>query len=430
MRIKALVISASLPPFNDSSTLQLVERVHRFPEHGIEAMFIGPDMPNGVETGLLQRLPGNSRILRTPATTYDRVMAFLSRARLGRLLAWVYSNVMYRIAVPDVRAGWDRQAMRLCIQMWSDLRPDVIISHGGSHTAHIAACKLAQKFSLPWIADLGDPWSLVDSDLLTFFLKTKRNRRLEIKTILYASGLVFTTETTLKAYYKWLGDKLPKSIVLPAYGYSPADFPIDTLKRTLQLDNQIVFSYIGTAHRRNRNLIPLIQAMGSLEQSGRARHQFVLNIIGPHSYSFEREAKRQGLRYVHFSERVSYQESVDWINRSHVLVIVGNLSPLQIPAKVYPYLGSGRVILYIGQLPRHQDPTAHLLEKFPGVIFAQNNCKSIESSIKEIDERYENLVQDAIRRLNLTLLQEYKTDVVSDRFAEFVLEILTNRRMG
>lgn len=36
MIVTALVSSASLPAFNDSSALYLAERVRRFPEHGIE----------------------------------------------------------------------------------------------------------------------------------------------------------------------------------------------------------------------------------------------------------------------------------------------------------------------------------------------------------------------------------------------------------
>jgi hypothetical protein len=277
---------------------------------------------------------------------------------------------------------------------------------------------------VPWVADLGDPWSLVDPSSWTYVIKARRNRILELQTIPYASGLVFTTEVTLEAYRRWLGDKLPKAIVLPPYGYNEDDFPREYLN-TLQDGSKISLSHIGTAHRGNRNLIPLIQALGSLERRNLLKHDYTLNIIGPHSKIFEKEARRVGLHSVNFSGRVSYKESVDWINRSHILVIVGNASPLQIPGKVYPYLGSGRPILYIGQLPREHDPTARLLGQFPGVLFAYNRVDSIQAAIRLLDSQYPELRHEALQRLEDPGLQKYNSSAVSDRFATFIIELAT-----
>lgn len=419
-----MVISASLPPFNDSSTIQLIERVRHFEKRGIEAVFVGAEMPQGVESSLLQRLPTNSTILRTGPTTYDRMMAWFFRLPGGSLLAWAYGNIMYRIAAPDVRAGWDKQVVRLCKHSLSKWRPDIIITSGGSHTAHIAGRQLSEYFSVPWVADLGDPWSLVDSDHWTFTVKARRNRTLELQTIPYASGLVFTTEETLEAYRRWLGERLPKAIVLPPYGYDDTDFPRMRLLEVGQRENEIVLSHIGTAYRSNRNLIPLIRALGFLEKAGLLKRNYILNIIGPHSKAFEKEAKRVKLKRVYFSGRVSYQESVEWINRSNVLIIVGNASPLQIPGKVYPYLGSGRPILYIGQLPLEQDPAARLLAKFPGVLLTQQDENSIADSIKQCDYYYKELYREAISRLDMEALTYYKSEQIAAKFVDFILSIL------
>jgi len=304
-KIQALVISASLPPFNDSSTIQLIERVRRFEEHEIEAVFVGAEMLQGVEYELLQWLPVNSTILRAKPTFYDRIMTWLSRLPAGSLLAWLYGSIMYRIAAPDVRAGWDKQVVRLCKHALSEWQPNIIITSGGSYTAHIAGRQLSEYFSVPWVADLGDPWSLVDPSSWTYTLKATRNRILELQTIPYASGLVFTTEEALEAYRRWLGDKLPKAIVLPPYGYSEDDFPREYLD-TLQGSSKISLSHIGTAHRGNRNLIPLIQALSSLKRGNLLKRDYTLNIIGPHSKVFEGEARRVGLHSVNFSPRVSY----------------------------------------------------------------------------------------------------------------------------
>jgi len=428
-KIRVLVISASLPPFNDSSTLQLIDRVRRLPEHGFEIVFVGPEMPQGVDSQLLQQLPDRSTIVRTKQTTYDRVTGKLLQVPGGKVLALVYANAMYRIAAPDVRVGWDKLVVDMCKQMLNNMRPDIIITHSGSFTAHIAGRRLSQHFSVPWVADLGDPLSLVDPDSWIYSLKARRNRVLEQQTIPYASGLVFTTKETLNAYQSLMRDQFPKAIVLPCYGYNPSDFlPLDPDARISNVG--ISLSHIGTAFRSNRNLIPLIQALGTLEQAKALIHNYNLTVIGPHSRAFEKVAQYENLSSVTFSERVSYQESVDWINRSNVLIIVGNAGLLQIPGKIYPYLGSGRPILYIGQLPYEQDPAALLLAQFPGVLFAQNERNSIETTIRQIDHHYLDLCEKAVHRLEMSALHKYESSVVGDRFAQFIREtfVSANKR--
>lgn len=414
----ALVISASLPPFNDSSTLQLIERVRRFQEYGIGTVFIGAETPQGVETSLMERLPQGSRILRTRPTTYDRTMSWLSGLRWGKKLSWIYSNLAYRVSSPDVRAGWEKQVIDLCVQLPNSLRPDIIVTHSGSFTAHIAGRRLTQLFSVPWVADLGDPLSPIDPDSWIFAYRAKRNREIDCQTIPYAAGVVFTTEETRLAYRDLLGDRLPMAIVLPCYGYEPSDFSISTRPMSV-FDERIVISHIGTAHQGNRNLIPTIQALGTLEHTNVLRHSYTLNVIGPHSVSFETEAKRMNLQSASFSGRVSYQESVDWINQSNILLIVGNMGTLQIPGKVYPYLGSGRPILYIGQLPREQDPTARVLGQFPGILFARNDRDSIMCALRECDLQYDVLQREAVHRLEMTAMRKYMSGEIGHRFAEF-----------
>lgn len=417
--MRVWVISSSLPPFNDSSTLQLISRVQAFAEHNIDTVFVGMEVPNVTDSSLLHRLPRNSTVYRTKPAAYDHTMAWLSRVPGGKVLSWAYANAMFRIAAPDNRVGWDRQVVQLCTHLPGDLRPDAIVSHSGSYTAHIAGRHLAQRFRVPWIADLGDPWSLVDPVSWTFAAKARRNRMLELHTIPYASGLVLTTNETLAAYQAWMNDRLPRAIALPCYGYEPTDFLASDLKEQ-PLDNRITMSHIGAAHQNDRNLIPTIRALGSLEHERALRHDFSLKIIGPHSRSFETEAQRAKLRSAFFSGRVSYRESVDWIKRSSVLLIVGNKSPLQIPGKVYPCLGSGRPILYLGQLPQAQDPAARLLTQFPGTLFARNSQNSIKSALQKIDSHYSELCQESISRLDVPDLHGYESSFISSQFSEFV----------
>lgn len=426
MRIRALVISASVPPFNDSSSIQLMNRIRLFKEYGIQTILIGPKFPELMENDLSKQLGENVEILRTDPTVYDKTIARLRKLPKAHFIIWIYSNIIDRIAIPDVRTGWDRQVIYLCKQMCSNLRPDIIITHSGSYTAHIAGKYLSQQFHVPWIIDMGDPLSFASPRSLLGLIKSYRNKIVELNTIPYASGIVFTTETTLTAYKSWLGEKLPEAIVIPAYGYSSSDF-YSIENSFLSGKNTIVISYIGTAYRKDRNLLPLIFALKDLCQSNNIHH-FTLNIIGSYSYFFERRVKRLKINFVNFKTRISFEESISWINKSHILVLVGNKSPLQIPAKVFLYLGSGRPILYLGQLPIEQDPTASLLLQFSGVILTRNEKSAIISAIQEIDLNYEKLIRDSLERLKSPRIKEFESNEVSKKFVEFTLSIYNKHR--
>lgn len=414
--IGALVISASLPPFSESSTLQLIARVEGFGRQGIHATFVAPEMRAGLEVDLLKMLPPASTVLRTSPTRYDATLEELSALPLGAVWRWTYANVRHYLAVPDARVGWDRQVLDLCSTRL-DAPPDVIISSSGTLTAHLAAASLSERLNVPWVADLGDPWSLVDSESVLHVFRRRRNRLLEAAVLPRAAGLVFTTDSTVRAYQEYFGERCPPCIALPCYGHDVAPLP------DLEPDpdpGRITLAHVGAAHRGNRNLIPLIRSLATAEDTRVLRRTYSLDVVGPHSATFVTAARRAGLRRCRFIPRVSQGEASKFIARSHVQVVVGNRGPLQIPGKVYPSLGSGRPILYIGQLPAGTDPTRALLTRFGGVVFAENDEASLSAALRRIDAGYEEIAAGARARVGSEQLEALRTARHADGFAAFV----------
>jgi hypothetical protein len=424
-RMNALVISASLPPFNDSSTLQVVDRLRRFAPNDLHPVCVGADMPEGVETTLQESLPRGSEIIRTGATPYDRTMHRLQRVPGRRVLRWVLANVAYRLAVPDVRAGWDSMVVQRCGALPAEQRPDVIVSSGGSHTAHMAGVRLAARYGVPWVADLGDPWSFLDEEDRLGWLRARRNRRLEESTLLYASGLVFSTEATLQAYRERYGERLPPAVALPCYGFVPEDFAWNAMPT---VSGPLEVAHIGTAHSSNRNLVPTLEAIATLREHGGLRHGHRLSVVGTHSLAFETQATRLGLQDTRFTGRVSYGESVQWMERSHVLLLIGNAGPLQIPGKVYPYLGAPRPILYVGQRPPDSDPAVAVLRAHEGVYFAENTADSLREQLAQLDCDFQRAQRAAMARQRSTCLAALTSSAVSQQFVNFVLSVCAPTR--
>jgi glycosyltransferase involved in cell wall biosynthesis len=327
----------------------------------------------------------------------------------------VVSNLLYRFLFPDMHAGWDRLAAQTIDSLIQSERPDIVVSASGSPTAHIAAASIKRRLNIPWVADFGDPWTMIDRAHRPWF--GWLSELVERRTVIYADHLVFTTADCANWYQDWLREDAPPCTVLP-YGYRQEDFPAS--RRCRRPHHCATFAHIGAAYQINRDLRPLIRAMARVQRKGTGL-PVQLRVVGNHSRSFDREAHRLGLARYSATQRVSYEESMLEVDASDVIVIVGNREPLQIPGKVYPAIASGRPILYISQAPIDADPARALLAPLPGVVIASNDV-GLEDAVEQIRECLGDLTIEASRRADLPQVHEMEAGALSRRFRNILLQ--------
>ncbi len=375
--MKILFVSLSLPPFAESQTIRSAYMIEAMAREGIEFDLLTAEVvPSLRDETLNALLPPNLRVWRTPTPTYDRTLQRLYALR-SQLPLYLYSNLAYRLFAPDVRRGWDRQAVALAEQIRSEVQPDLLMSASGSCTAHLACAELKKRWNIPWIADLGDPWSWVDWQHLDTWLKALQNRRLERQTLSSVDQMVVTTESTADAYKQSWGSLRNRPLIVP-FGYRAEEFPAQPFQPT---PSPIQMAYVGSASRRARNLIPLIRALGALRNHP---CRFRLQMVGSVSHHFQQEAQRCGFSDLNATGRVSYEASLKAIRTAGILVLVGNISPYQIPGKTFHYLASGRPILYLAQMPQDKDPTYTLLKDFPGARWVPNHQEPIQEFLDSL----------------------------------------------
>jgi len=367
--MRVLMLSLSLPPYAESQTIRSAYWIEALAQQGVEFDLITAEVPpSASDETLCELIPPTVRVWRTPTPAYDRTMDRLNRQG-KRWQAYLFGNLAYRVYAPDVRRGWQRDALRLARAVIREYPPDLILSASGSCTAHLAAAALKRETGLPWVADLGDPWAWVDWQHKDTWLKAIQNAWLERRTLPKADLLVWTTEATQRAYKQWWGDKAPASLVVP-YGYRQVDFaPYAWMPATMPLR----LSYVGAASRRARNLIPLIEALATTH----CPLPLHLQIVGDASTHFQAAAQQRGLSAIEFTGRVSYRDSVRHISQAGILILVGNKSPYQIPGKTFLYLASGRPILYVYQMAERDDPTWQFLKRFQGVRYVPNEPNAL-----------------------------------------------------
>lgn len=414
-----MMISLSLPPFAESHTIRSAYMIEGLTNLGFEFHLITAAVaPALADASLCTIIPESVSFWRTGLPRYDRWLYSLSRLNKP-WLAYVYSNLAYRLWAPDPRRGWKVAALRLAREVHRRHPADLILSASGSCTAHLVASELKRQVGVPWVADLGDPWSWVDWQHKDTWLKAVQNSWLEARSLSRADLLICTTEETQHLYESRFNRGSLRSFVVP-YGYREADF---VGCRCASAGMPLRLAYIGSASRRERNLLPLIEAIAVRKYP----LEMDLLVAGETSRWFQRAAERLRAPNVRFIGRVSYTESIRYICDAAILILIGNKSPYQVPGKTFLYLASGRPLLYLFQSPPSADPTVRILQRFPGVRFVPNEARSIALFLAELSEAdFRKWEAEAFLRIDMSELRRFEAGNVAGELSCVLRQLVTD----
>lgn len=120
---------------------------------------------------------------------------------------WNWKNISAKIikynVIPDTRFYWYPFALKSAKEIFNSEKIDLIFSSSPPQTNHIIAQKIADKYNLPWIADIRDPWSDVfwsrKSKYKLPFL-SKLDKWLESKTLAQAQVITTVTPQLMEKY--------------------------------------------------------------------------------------------------------------------------------------------------------------------------------------------------------------------------------------
>lgn len=408
-------ISAALPPHSESHTIRNAYFIRRLLDRGMVVHAFMP--PTDSKDRSLFRLVDGAEIHTTGSPRYLRFVSRVGSLGIAKPFSWLLGIWSNLVVVPDMYVGWDRLVEEYARNPSRELpKPDVIVASSSTFTAHIAAARLASALSVPYVGDLGDPWTLNPIWPASSMLRRSRNRKLELRCVPKASALTVTTAETADLYRDWLGASCPPLRVVPM-GFGLDEFSPDQWRVAGHGPSELHLAYIGVAYKKSRNLIPLFDAVIRVAATGRAVR---LSIVGPVSRSFRLHVERSGTRAIEFVGPVSYSDSLEWMRKVDGLVAVGNQGTAQIPGKAYMYLASGRPILLIGQNSPDRDPTWNLLSRFKGTFWSTMDAAELERVVLEMHDKHRSDFGYASARLDDINLRRYEWKALAQEFADVV----------
>lgn len=359
----ALIFAYYWPPASGPGVQRWLKFVKYLPENGWKAIIVTPEdgsFPNTDES-LINDIPESTTIVRTKTLEPFRIFNLLtgqasrgkttsvgmgdikgSTSFIKKLSAYVRANYF----IPDARKGWVPYAVKAAEQIIGKQQIDLIVTTGPPHSAHMIGLSLKEMHSIPWVADLRDPWTnIYYNKFLPRTSKTIRKDSILETKVLKTADAVTVVSNGLKSEYD---DRSSNLKVIPN-GYDIEDFVF--LNQDLDT-NFFRLSYIGNL-KVNQNCAPLWEVLSELcEADKEFKEKFKLSFTGNVHDEIRESFINFGLtEVVEFLPFVEHKEAVKRMINAEALLFLIPESPGNkqiITGKIFEYLASKTPMLSIG----------------------------------------------------------------------------------
>lgn len=259
------------------------------------------------------------------------------------LLRRLRSELSAWMVFPDYSRGWLLRAGMVARKIVRDTRPDIVISSGPPHSAHIVGWIATLGRRTPHLIDMRDPWTFMLPDgmnhtLSSSALARKVLPRLEGRLFRRACGIV----ANAREFSEALTARFPEfDIKWIPNGIDPERLPEETKERFPGLS----VAYVGTLYV-GRDLGPILEALSvffarnpQAAQDG-SRLRVAGHMTDEHEARFRSQvvASGTGAGVEHLGV-VPSKEAMKLLGQSRLAIVLAQNQPLQVPAKIYESVG-------------------------------------------------------------------------------------------
>ena len=325
---------------------------------------------------------------------------------LQNISIWIRGNFF----IPDAKKFWYRPSVKKLSSYLLKNKVDAIVSTGPPHTTHLIAQKIANRFSIPWLADFRDPWTNIDfyDKLKLTMWADKKHRRLERNVLKNASKIITVSKS-------WANDLLNISGINPIVinnGFDSTDF-----KNAGKLPLDVKFS-ITHAGSLNKDRNPFI-LWKVLEELVKVNSDFAskleIKLIGPIDITVKEALKKHNLmQYTRLIDSLPHKEVIPHLITSQVLLLpLNNVPNIEgiIPGKMYEYLGALRPIICIGDIDG--DAAEIIYETQTGSVVGFSDKNKLKKEVLKLYDDYKL----GVLEINSNHYNKYSRKQLAERFA-------------
>jgi len=270
------------------------------------------------------------------------------------LLRHLRAEVAALLALPDESRGWMFRAALRTRSLLRRLQPQVLVSSGPPHSAHLVARLATIGSAVPWFIDLRDPWAVP----VTKFCESHavyRTRsahaiipRLERLVFRGAHGVIVNTPALARALAASYPDL---AVACVPNGVDPDCLPAPAPNH---------YSGLGIAHAGTlygtRDLGPVLRALRIFlerhPEAGQAGSKLRLagHADASRARAFQEEVASLGLeQYVEVLGLLPRAQALNMVSRSRLVIVLAQQQDLMIPAKLYESVAIGIPVLVVAE---------------------------------------------------------------------------------
>ncbi len=296
------------------------------------------------------------------------------------------------LCIPDIYTGWLIPAMINGLRAIRQTNVKAIFSSAPFFTQHLVGYALAHMTGLPWIAHFRDPWATGQLDgAFTTDLSAGINSKLERMTVSRANSVICVTEEHAALMRSTYHQMRASKFVAVMNGFDGEEWEEigEALRRSAQMADEgrrkFRITYAGKLYMK-RDPTPLFRALRALIDTGEMdREDLNVELIG-WCETIEGQSLTNLVSEIGLDDCVSvvgplnHFDTLRRLSQSDLLLLLAELWVIQIPAKTYEYLKTGRPILAL----TYEGALANLLRQTGGGwAVAPNNQAGIVAAVRE-----------------------------------------------
>jgi glycosyltransferase involved in cell wall biosynthesis len=249
---------------------------------------------------------------------------------------------------------------------------------------------MTKRFTgLPWVADFRDPWRASPFRKIPHKMANRYDAWLERRVVSHADWVVCNTRPLQDDFARRYPELAHKFITVPN-GFDPEDFADLRPHRAVGPDKQVL-THAGWFYGKRRPQ-PIFQALRLLRDRADLPRELCLQLVGNPTYE-GKELNAIAAEYgvsdqVLVRGEVAHRQALELMRGSDIQLVVGFNgvgADLQVPAKLFEYLGVGQPVLALA--PQNSAIAEILALSGNGEVCDPEDPEQIASAIAGITAR-------------------------------------------
>lgn len=289
-----------------------------------------------------------------------------------------FAKKLKRYLIPDTVIDWYPKAVKYFVgNMYKEY--DVIIGIATPYTDILIANKLSKLMKKSkLILVYADPW-YGEKSVKKNKLRRKLEYNIENKLLMNSDAIFMVTKNAME-YYKKIFPVVNHKI---DYYYMGHNFPVDRERKEYKRRNSIVIRYFGSIQSVHRDPYIFLRALNNKKYLGLIKVElYLLPHVSHNDLILEIESSEVLSKIVNLKSSISYQDMIKKIDSSNYTLMFGNSSKLQIPGKLYDYIGLKSNIIYI----KNEENT-----EIESLLSEYNASYIVDNSAEEISKLFDKL---------------------------------------